>query len=151
MRFPTPLSRRGFLAFVAIATLAACGDDKKPTENEENPNTSIAGTYTATVFQVTPSNSSMINMLAGGSTLTITIAENMSTTGSLFIPGTIGGGSDFNASMSGTAVRSGNSVTFQQTADSFVRDLTFAISGKTLQVTNQTAGGAAFTITLTRP
>jgi hypothetical protein len=41
-------------------------------------------------------------------------------------------------------------VRFEQTADTFVRDRTFTVLGNTLQATNQTAGVASFTITLTR-
>jgi hypothetical protein len=41
-------------------------------------------------------------------------------------------------------------VQFQQTADTFVRDLTFTIVGNTLQATSQVAGAGSFTITLTR-
>jgi hypothetical protein len=47
-------------------------------------------------------------------------------------------------------VQSGNTVHFQQSIDTFVRDLTFTIVGTSLQATNQVAGGASFTITLTR-
>ena len=58
---------------------------------------------------------------------------------------------DLAASMNGSAVQSGNSVTFSQNADTFVRDLTWTVNGKLLQVVNKTAGGTSFTITLTRP
>jgi hypothetical protein len=52
--------------------------------------------------------------------------------------------------MAGTVVQTGNTVKFQQTADTFVRDLTFTIVGNTLQSTDQVAGVGSFTITLTR-
>jgi hypothetical protein len=59
-------------------------------------------------------------------------------------------GTAFSENLSGTAVQSGNTVHFQQSIDTFVRDLTFTIVGTSLQATNQVAGGASFTITLTR-
>ena len=158
MYWSLPLARRSFLAFAAVAMLSACGSDKDPTgiddDDDNDPPAgppAIAGSYTATTFQATPSGQQMIDMLAQGSTLAIVIAENKSTTGALFIPAAITGDVDLAASMNGTAVQAGNSVTFSQNADTFVRDLTWTVNGKLLQVVNKTAGGTSFTITLTRP
>jgi hypothetical protein len=59
-------------------------------------------------------------------------------------------GTAFSASMAGTVVQTGTTVRFEQTADTFVRDLTFTVVGNTLQTTSQVAGAGSFTITLTR-
>jgi hypothetical protein len=67
----------------------------------------------------------------------------------LSLPASIAG-QDLVVSMAGTATQTGSTVRFEQTVDSFVRDLSFSIVGTTLQVQNQQAGSAAFTITLTR-
>lgn len=138
-----PCVRRFMLAVTATAMMA-CGDDN-PTEPA-----ALAGSYRATTFRVTPTGQPTADILVQGGSLSITIADNGSTTGSLVVPATLGGGPALNASMAGTVVRSGNSVQFQQSADTFVRDLTFTVNGSTLQATDQQAGGARFTVTLTR-
>ena len=120
----------------------ACGSDG-PTQP------SVAGAYVATTFRVTPAGQPMIDVLAGGGTLSINIAADNSTTGSLTLPASLAG-STTSLTMAGTAVVSGSTIKFQQTADTFVRDLTFTISGNTLSATNQTVGGATFNVTLTR-
>jgi hypothetical protein len=125
-----------------VGFLVACG-------STDSSNT-LAGTYSANVFTVTPAGQAPINVLAAGGSLSITIAASNSTSGSLAIPASINGGTAFNADMAGTASVSGSTVHFQQSADTFVRDLTWSHAGTTLSVTNQTAGSASYTITLTR-
>ena len=122
----------------------ACGSDS-PTQ----ASSPIAGTYVATVLRVTPTGQPTIDVLAQGGTLSITIAADNTTTGSLTLPASLAG-SAVSLSMAGTAVVSGSTVTFQQPGDTFVRDLTFTISGNTLSVANQAAGSQTFTVTLTK-
>jgi hypothetical protein len=122
----------------------ACGSDS-PTQSSSP----VAGAYVATVFRVTPAGEPTIDVLAQGGTLSITIAADNTTTGSLTLPASIAG-TDLSLSMAGTAVVSGSTVTFQQLGDTFVRDLTFTVSGNTLSVANQLAGDATFTLTLTK-
>ncbi|HEX7942357.1 MAG TPA: hypothetical protein VF488_11165 [Gemmatimonadaceae bacterium] len=131
------------LVTLASALMSGCGSDS-PTQPS-----SLAGTYVATVFTVTPTGQSTIDVLAAGGSLSVTIASDNTASGSLSIPASVAG-TPFNASMAGTVVQSGSTAKFQQTADTFVRDLTFTIVGNTLQATNQVAGVGAFTITLTR-
>ena len=118
--------------------------------NNTDPSVSLTGTYVATAFSVTPTGQAVINVLAAGGSLTITIAANNTTTGNLSIPASINGGTALSASMEGTATVAGTHVEFQQNADTFVRDLTWTFGNNTLSVNNQTAGAAAHTITLTR-
>lgn len=131
--------------FAAVGVLTACGGDS-PTQAE-----TIVGTYTATTFRVTPAGQSMLDILALGGSLTLTIAPDNTTTGALSVPSTVAGGTAFFASMAGTATRTGGTVRFQQAIDTFVRDLAWTVNGKTLQVSDVTAGSSRFTITLTRP
>jgi hypothetical protein len=135
----------GALAFLALSSawLAGCGSDAP------NQPSSIAGTYTATVFQVTPTGQPTIDVLAQGGSLSVTIASDNAASGSLSLPPSVAG-APFTASMTGTAVQTGTTVHFEQTADTFIRDLTFTVVGNTLQATNQVAGSASFTITLSR-
>ena len=131
------------LLTLSSAWLSGCGSD---TPNQPS---SIAGAYTATVFRVTPTGQPTIDVLAQGGSLSVTIASDNTANGSLSIPASVAG-TPFTASMTGTVAQTGTTVRFEQTPDTFVRDLTFTVVGNTLQATNQTAGVASFTITLTR-
>jgi hypothetical protein len=133
-------------ALLGSSAAGACGGSDSVTLTTTP---AIAGTYQATVFQVTPAGQPMIDVLARGGTLSLVIAADNSTTGSLSLPPSILG-SPFSANLTGTAVQTGNTVKFQQTADTFVRDLTFTVVGTTLEAKNQTAGVGTFTIVLTR-
>ena len=126
------------------ATLSGCGGSTAP-------NPIIEGPYTATTFRVVPQGQALIDVLAAGGSLSITIAPNGTTTGTLNVPASAAGGTAFTASMAGTAVLTGSTVRFTQNADSFVRNLDRTVSGKTLSVQGLTAGSGTFTITLTRP
>jgi hypothetical protein len=110
----------------------------------------LDGTYVASVFRVTPQGQSQIDVLGAGGSMTLTIGSNNAVTGTLVVPGSVTGGGPLSESMAGTAARDGDEVTFTQTADTFVRDLTWSLSAEGLRVTNQTAGGASFTVTLSR-
>jgi hypothetical protein len=150
MRIPRLFSRsrtRTQLALAAVAavtTLSACGDDGAL---EPDP---ILGAYTATTFRVTPAGESEIDVLAEGGSLSITIGTNFTTTGSLVLPASVTGDEALQESMAGVADREGNGVQFVQTADTFVRDLNWTVGDDTISVTNQSVGGASFTIVLTR-
>jgi hypothetical protein len=109
----------------------------------------LAGSYVATTFQVTPTGESMIDVLAYGGSLGITIAGDNSTSGTLVIPASLAG-AVFTESMAGTAVRAGNTVTFTQSSDTFVRNLAFTVKESTLEAVNQSLTGATFTVVLTR-
>jgi hypothetical protein len=135
-----------FAAFVLLGTSTSCGGSDGPTTTTPP---SIVGSYKATVFQVTPAGQPMIDVIAKGGTLSLVIAADNSTTGSLSLPPTILG-TPFSATLTGTAVQTGNTVKFQQAADTFVRDLTFTVNGTSLEAKNQTAGVGVFTLVLTR-
>ncbi len=139
-----PALRRIPIALAVASVLAACGSDT-PTETN-----TLAGSYRATTFRVTPLGQSAIDVLAQGGALTITVAADNATSGSLNVPAIATGGTALTASMAGTAVRTGNTVQFQQTADTFVRDVNWTVSGNALTVVDQAAGSARFTITLAR-
>lgn len=143
-RFSAARQRVTVFALLALsACLSGCGSD-----TPSQPS-ALAGTYTATVFRVTPTGQATIDVLAQGGSLSITIASDNAASGTLSLPASVAG-TPFTASMTGTAVQTGGTVRFEQTADTFVRDLTFTIVGNTLQATNQVAGVGSFTITLTR-
>jgi hypothetical protein len=132
---------RRLLAASLLFAVTACSSS-----TDANP---LAGTYVATTFQVTPTGETMIDVLAYGGTLGITIANDNTTSGALFIPASLAGAA-FTESMAGTAVQTGNTVGFTQVSQTFVRYLTFTINGSTLQTVNQSLNGAMFTVVLTR-
>jgi len=136
--------RSVFATVAMLGTRAACGDDGAIGSG------SIAGTYTATTCRLKPPSSSEINVLAQGGNLSIVISGNSTTTGTLNLPAIVTGGAALQTSMAGAVDRNGNSVSFEQTADTFVRDLYWTVSGNTITVTNQSVSGATWTIVLTR-
>jgi hypothetical protein len=144
-RISVARQRVGMLALLTLSSawLTGCGSD-----TPSQPS-SIAGAYTATVFRVTPTGQPPIDVLAQGGSLSVTIASDNTASGTLSLPASVAG-TPVTASMTGTVVQTGTTVRFEQTADTFVRDLTFMVVGNTLQATNQVAGVASFTITLTR-
>jgi hypothetical protein len=127
---------------VLLLLLAACGDDAIGPSD-------IAGQYAATTFELVqgPDTSDVI---AGGGTLTITLTANGTTSGQLLVPAALNGGTPFTASMDGTFSISNGVVTFTQGADTFVRDMPFTVSGKTLSG-NMDFSGTTVIVVLTRP
>jgi hypothetical protein len=150
MRRFRPALRRTSVTLAVVSLLAACASDA-PTETE-----TLAGAYRARVFRVTPPGQAEIDVLAAGGSLTITVGEDNVTSGSLSLPASVTGESALTESMAGTVERtvtSSESVAnfqFRQTADTFVRDLVWARNRDVLSVSNQSAGGARFTIMLAR-
>lgn len=145
MRSFSTLRRAALAATVLVASLTACGSDGGPTDVS-----TIAGAYAATTFLVTPDGQAERDVLSAGGSLAITIGAANTTTGTLSIPAAVTGDSTFTASMVGTAARTGSSVRFEQTADTFVRDLNWTVNGETIRVTDQSVGGARYTIVLAR-
>lgn len=132
------------LPFPALAALAVlgCGDSFSPTLD------SVAGTYAATRL-VTTSTGTATDQLAGGATLTITLAEGGTTTGQLMLPASDVNGAGLTASMAGTWSLTGDQVVLTQGADTFVRDLTFTATEDELKA-DDTFGGTRVEITLRR-
>jgi len=84
----------------------------------------LAGNYTATSFLVTQTGQPTVNVLASGGSLTINIAPDSSTTGTLSLPAGVLGGSGGTASMNGKVIRlSSGDFQFQQTENTFIRQL----------------------------
>ena len=104
---------------ISIAALVACGGDSTA------PNSPLAGTYVATQF-VTTGSSGQTNQLLAGSTLTLNLNASGTVTGHLHLAAT-NSNPVVDADMAGTWTQTANTVTFAQAADTFVRNMTFAI------------------------
>jgi hypothetical protein len=123
--------------------LTACGDDSfSPTVE------TVTGTYTASTFTLTTT-SSTTNLLVGGSTVSVTLAADGTTTGRLFIPGGAENGADFDADLTGTWTLTGSTVTFDQSADTFIRDVEF-IAGKNRLTSEGTFSGTTIQLVLAK-
>lgn len=99
---------------------------------------------------MTQSGQSPADLLPQGATLGIVINADNSTTGALVLPASFTGGAALNASMAGTALLTGATVTFSQSEDTFVRELVFTLGGTTLSANDQQAAGDIWTVVLTK-
>jgi len=108
----------------------------------------LVGLYNATQFSVVDGGTTT-DWLQAGATVQLILDANQTSAGTLFIPGGNEDGSDLTADLSGTWTIADGKVLFDQTADTFIRDTPFAVSGNTL-VGDQTFGTARIRLTLTR-
>lgn len=124
---------------VTIA-LAGCGsDDAVGVE-------CIGQCYEATFWTATTGNTTT-DILAAGGSFEIVLLPQGTTTGRLFIPGSVTGEGDFNSNLAGTWTQSGSVVEFEHTADTFVRDMPFTVQGSTL-VGDRSFGDLRIRVTL---
>jgi hypothetical protein len=120
----------------------ACGSDST------EPRLALEGNYTATQW-VTTGGSGQTHQLDVGSTLNITLNSDGTTTGHLHVAGSPA----FDADMAGTWTISGNTVTFSQSADTFVRDMPFTVvpnGANWALVGDHVFSGTQIQLTLTR-
>ncbi len=142
MRFARFLATTLGIAMVLIAVLSCYGD--KPA----GPISPVEGAWSASTFLLVPSGQSTIDVLSLGGSLTITLSANGTTTGQLAIPASVPGG-PLTASMAGTYTFSNDTVRFDQGADTFVRDLPFALQDTNL-VGLRNFGSATIAVVLSR-
>jgi hypothetical protein len=112
------LQKPAFVLAFAVSA-AACGDSNAPTGVP-------VGDYTAIQF-VTTGSSGQRNELAAGSTLTLNLASNGTTSGHLHVAASASN-PVLDADMTGTWREEGNVVTVSQAADTFVKDMPFTLS-----------------------
>ena len=106
-----------------VTLLASCGDDDSFSPTVEN----VAGPYAASLFTLTTA-AGTTDLLGLGSSVTVTLAPDGTTSGHLFVPGGAEEGGDLDAELTGTWTLNGKIVTFNQTADTFIRDVEFTAS-----------------------
>jgi hypothetical protein len=99
--------------------LASCGDDSfSPTAE------TVAGSYAASTFTHETS-AGTTDLLALGAVVSIALAADGTMTGEIFVEGGAEDGSDLDEDLTGTWTLAGSTVTFDQGADTFVRDVEF--------------------------
>jgi len=109
----------------------------------------MAGDYHVTSFTTTDTLGTTVNWVAIGATLTLSLTTNDSVTGHIFVPGGGPGGADLDADMAGTWHLVGDIVTFNQAADTFVRNVAF-IASKNRLSGDQSFSSTRIRITLTK-
>lgn len=107
------------ITVLALALLlAGCSDGFSPTVDN------VAGSYSAaTLTATTPGGT--VDVLAVGGHVTVTLAPDGTTAGTMFLPDMGEDGEDFSANLEGAWSLSGNTVTFEHEADTFLRDVEF--------------------------
>jgi hypothetical protein len=114
---------------LAAVALAACGGN----DNPFSPTVAnVAGTYNATLFTATTS-AGMVNLLSLGATVHVVLNPDGTTTGHIFVPDVGQEGGLLDADLTGTWALSGSTVTFSQTADTFIRDVEFTAAQNSLE------------------
>ena len=108
------------VALSLVPALAGCGDDSSFSPTVE----SVAGAYSATIFTLDVG-AGTVDQLVLGADVAMTLAPDGTTTGHLFVPGAGAGGGDLDADLTGSWTLSRGGVTFDQTADTFIRDVRF--------------------------
>jgi len=107
-------------AVAAVAALAACSSGEILFPNARN----LAGMWVAWEFTVTDSTGTR-DFAGGGNQFTLVLDPNGTVTGHLHLIGAGEGGADVDADMAGTWKLDHWTITFDQAADTFVRDTDF--------------------------
>jgi hypothetical protein len=112
---------------VALGGMSACDDD--PVHPQEISRAELVGRFEATTIHVDPAGAEApIDVLEElGGELEVTLNADGTTTGHIFVPGADEEGGSLDESLTGTFTfdEDTGEVTFEQGADTFVRDLTF--------------------------
>jgi hypothetical protein len=111
---------------LAAVALAACGGGDDPFSPTV---ATVQGTYNASLFTATNSQGT-VNLLSLGATVHVVLNPDGTTTGHLFVPDL--GDGEIDADLTGTWTLSGNTVTFSQTADTFIQDADFTAAQNSL-------------------
>jgi hypothetical protein len=119
--------RASRFAPAALVLLLACGGSDSFTPTEET----VAGTYEASAFTVTSFNGTT-DLLLAGATVDATLTPDGTTSGRLFVPGGDEDGGDLDEDLTGTWTLTGQTVTFNQTADTFIDEAEFIAGRNTL-------------------
>ena len=116
---PTTIRRFRRLALVPALLLAVACENSVSIQPDI-----LAGSYAATSFVVTQTGQPSVDVLAKGGSLTINIAADSSTTGTLVLPAGVPGGQAGTADMKGKIFRrSDGTFQFDQTENTFVEAL----------------------------
>ncbi|HSJ13932.1 MAG TPA: hypothetical protein VK939_05930 [Longimicrobiales bacterium] len=140
------------ISAMSLLATASCGDGEPagpvPTAALVAGDYRAAQTVGAIIFTST-ANGESIDWIAAGASLTLTLDLGGQLSGRLFMPGADENGGDFDENMAGTWRIEGGRIRFQQTADTFVRDMPFTFAGGAL-TGDATFDGVRVRLTLER-
>jgi hypothetical protein len=108
------LSRRS-AALATALLLASCGNDDRFSPTVDN----VSGSYSASSFTLT-SSSGIVDLLASGASVQVTLTSDGATTGRLLLPGGDTGG-DHDEDLTGTWMLTGAKVTISPVGPSVLR------------------------------
>ena len=132
---------------LAAVALAGCGGDDG---NPFSPTVAnVAGTYNASLFTLTSTELGMVNLLSVGATVHVVLNPDGTTTGHIFVPDLGQEDGAVDADLTGTWTLSGSTVTFSQTADTFIRDVEFTAAQNSLE-SEGTFNGATLHLALAK-
>ena len=134
-------SRLVLVSLLAFAP-SACADDPIV------PPAGAPGDYRATKLALSTSGPP-VNLLAVGASLSLTLADDHTTSGRLQLPAAATGGEPVDVSLSGSWRQSNDTVFFSGPADTFIRNVPFLLRGATL-VADNTESGTRVQVTLTK-
>ena len=137
----SPLRLRALFVLLALCS-SSCSDS--PTEAA-----SPIGTFAATRFSIVD-NTGTHDLLPDGARLDLTLAAGGSVSGTLTIPDLGSGDGAETASMAGTWTLQGNILTFDQAADTFVRDTPFILKSSNQIEADKAFSGTRVLLTLAR-
>ena len=109
----------------------------------------VAGLYSAWTFTYETSTGTT-DLLAAGAVVSIDLADDGTTTGEIFVEDGGEGGGDLDEDLTGTWTLEGGTVTFDQTADTFIRDLEFTADEDLLEG-EDTFDDVTIRLVLTKP
>lgn len=123
------MQRFGLMIVPVILLLTlSCGGDDSFSPTVEN----VSGSYQASSLTGTQSGIT-VNLLSLGATVAIVLNADGTTTGRVFAPGLDEGGQDLDVDLAGTWTLEGETVTFNQPGDTFIRDIPFTVGRNRLQ------------------
>lgn len=115
-----------FLSLLVLGIFAFSGCDS--TENDVG----VAGNYEANQFTVQIEGEA-VDVLSAGGFIEMTLRESGAVSGRLFIPEALTAGEENDFSLEGTYTISGDVVTFDHEADTFIRDVEWVFGNGTLR------------------
>lgn len=137
-----------FIILAALAGLQACTAEGAGAGAVTGPSVSdIAGAYGLKTFSTT-TNGVTTDQVAAGVTLTLTLRRDGTTTGRLFVP-IHDREPNLEVDMTGTWTVTGDTVRFDQAADTFVRQTPFLVTPGRLEG-EATISDTAIRVSLTR-
>lgn len=92
----------------------------------------VTGDYETTQFTAEIEGET-VDVLGAGGFIEMTLREDETVSGQLFVPETLAGGEENDFSLDGTYTVSGGVVTFDQEADTFIRDVEWTFEGRALR------------------